>query len=260
MAKWTYSEYEELSSKPQDTNTKFTPNENAVTYFTSLKKSGDYTFVRFLVRTLDDLDIETCHKKDVGNVKAKSIACLRQPHDKVDSCPLCKAGVPVSRYVYIKFLEYIEDKDGKVLVKPRCWERKAQGKNDFVRKLKTYFDECGDLTGVIFRITRTGEGLETSYEVTPVMNQSKFKEDIYVKDFSAFDNFKPSPMMFIEANKEQLEDFVESDFTALDYKKSKPTTSKEESLENTEDELPWDDTPEEAPRTTTSEIKRFRLK
>lgn len=261
MAKFTFKDYEEASSKSQTNTTyKFTPKENAVTYFSSLKKAGDYTFVRFFVRTLDDLDIETCHKKDVGNMKNKSIACLRTEDEKTDKCPLCKAGVPVSRYVYVKFLEYVETDDGKIVAKPRCWERKAQGPNDFVKILKYYYDDCGDLTGVIFRITRMGEGLQTTYNVAPVMNQSKFSEDVYVKDFSAFDNFKPSPMMFIEASFEQLEDFVKSDFKTLDYKKVQPKveTSKEEVLEDIEDEeLPWDTKETPTPSTSSEPRRRF---
>ena len=259
MAKFTYKDYEELSSQSQTNTTyKFTPKENAVTYFTSLKKAGDYTFVRFFVRSLDDLDIETCHKVDLGKVKGKSIACLRDKHDKTDTCPLCKAGVQLSRYVYIKFLEYVETDDGKIVAKPRCWERKAQGPNDFVQTLKTFVDECGDLTNVIFRITRLGEGLQTTYTVIPVMNQSKFSEDVYVKDFSAFEHFKPSPMMFVEANFNQLTDFVNSDFKTLDYKKVQPKveTSKEEVLESVEDEeLPWD-TKEPVPAPTPTRPKR----
>ena len=61
--------------------------------------------------------------------------------------------------------------------------------------------------------------------------------------------------MFVEANFNQLTDFVNSDFKTLDYKKVQPKveTSKEEVLESVEDEeLPWDTKePVPAPTPTT---------
>ena len=54
-------------------------------------------------------------------------------------------------------------------------------------------DEYGDLRDVVFKIKRRGArgSLQTTYDILPA-NSNIYKEEIYKKDFSCFNNFDTS--------------------------------------------------------------------
>lgn len=202
MAKLDYSSYESVSTK---TNSKQRSN---VGYFNSLKDNNDSTIVRFAYSSPAEFDIVTVHKVQVDG-KWKSVSCLKGPYDAVDNCPLCKAGVKLNRKIYIKLIEYVKDANGQVVAQPKIWERPAEGKNDFAKKLANFINVYGDLRNMVFQIVRNGYkgSMDTTYDILPV-NAQIYPENIYVKNFSDFDSLDLAHHSYLEKNFDELSQYV----------------------------------------------------
>lgn len=240
MAKLDFENYEKnIKSNSYDKH------KSKVGYF-SLKNDGDSAIVRFAYHSPKEFDIETVHTIEIDG-KYRDVSCLiGNGLSSVDDCPLCKTGDKMKSKFYIKLLNYLEDSNGGITPTAQIWGRTLSFKNDWAKTLKGYFAEYGDLTGVVFKIIRRGSGISTTYECMPV-RESMYPENIYKKDFSAFDDFVLCPHSYLERSKEDLQEYIDTG-TMPAFKKTeqaenvdkKPTTTQpehtESSISNTENQ------------------------
>lgn len=205
MAKFGYDVYTNAQTQSNE-------NRSKVGYF-KLVNDGDEAIVRFVYSNASQFDLETVHKVKIGD-QFRRVACLRGPLEPIDNCPLCKANVKTERKFYVKLVEYVPVKDnvGNIVgiqAVPKVWERPASGKNDFVKIIKAYLDEYGDLTQMVFKVKRFGVAgsLQTTYEVIPA-NQQMYPENVYVKDFSGFADLDLAHHSFMNKNANELNEFL----------------------------------------------------
>ena len=205
MAKFGYDVYTNAQTQSNE-------NRSKVGYF-KLANDGDEAIVRFVYSNASQFDLETVHKVQIGN-QFRRVACLRGPLEPIDNCPLCKANIKTERKFYVKLVEYVPVKDNAgnivgIQAVPKVWERPASGKNDFVKIIKAYLDEYGDLTQMVFKVKRFGVAgsLQTTYEVIPA-NQQMYPENVYVKDFSGFSDLDLAHHSFMSKNANELNEFL----------------------------------------------------
>lgn len=170
--------------------------ENSVGFF-NLKEDGEEAVVRFVLDSVDDMEIYSVHTvKDGG--KFKKFNCLRSPKEPTSKCPFCEKDAQVnktdksfapSQKIYIKMLQYEPNGDGTYTPHAKIWERSAYV---YAPKLKNYIDTYGDLSNIVCKVVRNGRAgdMKTTYEIMPGINPSKFNEQTCPIDTSAFDNFK----------------------------------------------------------------------
>ena len=148
--------------------------ENSVGFF-NLKEDGEEAVIRFVLDSVDDMEIYSVHK-----------------------CPFCEKDAQVnktdksfapSQKIYIKMLQYEPNGDGTYTPHAKIWERSAYV---YAPKLKNYIDTYGDLSNIVCKVVRNGRAgdMKTTYEIMPGINPSKFNEQTCPIDTSAFDNFK----------------------------------------------------------------------
>lgn len=151
-------------------------------------KDGEEAIVRFAYKSADDLKYMTVHKvKDGDSVYPRNVNCLRDFRDKIDTCPLCAVGDRPKQRMFIQLIAYTADEDGKIVPQPCIWEMAAQ---TWMTKLINYFQEYPDLVEQIFKIKRTGSGLDTTYTEMPA-NPKVYKNEDYPYDLSVFDDYTP---------------------------------------------------------------------
>ena len=232
MAKFDLNTYESVAKEGNSSKM-----ERKVGYFKSLKDDGDTAIVRFAYHSPSEFDIVTVHKVQCDSEKYgkmwRSVSCLRGPYDPIDNCPLCKAGVKLYRKIYVKMLEYTKDENGNIIPKAVVWERPAEGKNDFVKKLMSIIGSgYSDLSKYVFIIRRNGAkgSLSTTYEINPA-NPDIYPSSIYVEDFKAFEGLSLSHHSYTER---PYEDLVECAKTGVLPKfQSSSTTSSSSYTTNT---------------------------
>lgn len=171
-----------------------TENKSDIGFF-SLKNDGDEAIVRFPYRSTEDFEILSVHTIKVNNTDRK-ISCLRNPHDPISACPLCANGKKyagrfgevdesaIQNKFFVKMLQYIRNADGTVTAQPVIWERPI----GFAKELGNLMKEYGPLNECVFKLVRTGTGTSTRYTIM-FGNPNVYRNDIYVNDTSAFDNY-----------------------------------------------------------------------
>ena len=206
MARFDYNEYESAQVTKSVTTQK-----SKVGYFNSLKDNGDTAIVRFAYHSPSEFDIVTIHKIQVDG-KWRSMSCLKGPYDAASKCPLCAAGEKLNRKMYVKMLEYQRDDKGNVIPHAVVWERPAEGKNDFVKKLMSIIGAgYRDLSQYVFTIRRNGArgSLETTYEINPA-HPDIYPNSLYVADFSDFIDFDLAHHSYMERPYGDLVQLVET--------------------------------------------------
>ena len=184
MAQMSYEEFMKFNQKTAKPKTD-KGNKVYVRYF-GLKEDNETAIVRFKVSTLDDIRIVSKHVVKTTAGKFRNIACLRSsPEEPLDKCPLCAAGEKISFRSYVPLLHYTEDEKGNTVAVPCLWEQSPKIRET----LKSYYTDMGDLTEFVFKIVRHGKPGDrgTTYTILPT-NPNVYKEDVFKKDFSGFDN------------------------------------------------------------------------
>lgn len=178
--------------------------ENDVQYFSI--KSGEEAIVRFDYDTADDLDCFHTHRIEI-NGKFRSISCLREPTDSLDKCPLCAHGTQITDKIFVKLLHYkVDPTNGTVTVIPCVWER---GMN-VARTLASYMLEYGSLKDLVFKIKRTGSGLDTKYDIMYV-DQAKYNENVFNKDkLAILDTIKLTGRFIMDKTADEIEQFIQT--------------------------------------------------
>ena len=130
-----------------------------VSFFTC--KEGEDVVVRFLHDNTQSFDIHTVHEVMVNN-RPRDYECVRDPHDPVDACPLCASGGgKLKQKIFVHLIKYARNEQGLITATPCCWVRPA----GFAMQLKEFIDNYGPLSELLFRVIRTGQGLDTRYNV-----------------------------------------------------------------------------------------------
>lgn len=171
-------------------------------------KDGEEAIVRFVLNSVDDFDIYTVHPVTVGqsSYPNRRVSCLRTnpKTDPMNVCPLCAKGEKVQQRIYIKMIQYVTE-NGQVVPKAVVWDRPAFS---YAPQLKSYLDNYGPLTNIVCKIVRHGGGLDTKYDIIPNLNPQMYNEQIYVKNFSDFDNFNVLGSMIMNKSFDEINQFV----------------------------------------------------
>lgn len=251
MARFAYDVYEKRKVEKSLSNTTNTKSKFS---FFSLKNDGDEAVVRFIYNSAEEFDLVNTHVLKIGD-KYKKVHCLRQPFDPLDRCPLCKAEEKASQKFFVKLIEYTQDEKGNVIATPKVWEKTLS----FAKLLKSYFDEYGSINEHIFKIKRHGAKGDqgTTYDVM-FANPKIFKPEIYIKDFSAFDDLDVVRMLVATKTAEEMEAYLETgEFPAV-VTTTPDTTTK--SAPVTATELPSMAIPTPTVVTSTTIDSTFNIK
>ena len=123
-----------------------------------LKNDGDVARVQFMLNSIDDIPIFSTHRVKIGD-KERYVDCLRNPHDPIDACPFCAAGMPAKA---VRFIIMYQHDDNKV----KIWERGRQ----FISKLQGLINRYNPLEEKVFEVERHGKAGDTGtkYEIYPL--------------------------------------------------------------------------------------------
>lgn len=197
MAQYSYEQIDELRTN--------NGNDGPQVGFFNLQNDGQEAIVRFLVDSPADFDILTVHDIMVDG-KTRQANCIRDAREDVTKCPLCTAGVKLSNKLYIRMLQYTRDNSGNVTCEAKVWNRSLK----YASVLKGYLDNYGPLSDIICKVVRHGArgSMQTSYDIIPNLNKSIYRDDIYVKDTSAFEGYKVLGRVVLDKNFDELADFL----------------------------------------------------
>lgn len=154
-----------------------------------LPKSGSQIIVRFPFKSEEDIQIERVHIVEgsiFGTKFGKAVRCTGEK-----DCPLCNSDNPDykkrANKFYFKFIAY-PTIDGKVVPTATVWERPAAFADI---ELKTIMQDNPDLTEILVRVTRSGEGTGTRYTLVPVTNKSIYSDAVYKPEFELLEGIDP---------------------------------------------------------------------
>ena len=169
--------------------------------FFSLRDDGDEAVVRFAYNSPDEFEVFTVHPVTIDG-KFRKVNCINDLRLGVHSCPLCAAGVQLQQRFYIRLIEYTRDENGNIVRQARIWERPAS----YMQILANLFAEYGPLKDNVFKVKRSGArgDMQTSYSIM-FSNPTIYNEQLYPKDFSAFENYSPLGTAIIDKNELELQ-------------------------------------------------------
>jgi hypothetical protein len=185
---------------------------NSGSFFT-LKNDKDTAKVRFLYKTIDDIEGYAVHRVNVDG-KERYVNCLRSYNEPVDNCPFCKAGIKVQPKLFLKL--YNED-NGECQI----WERG-----------KTYFQKLGSLAArynplcdEIIEIERNGKpkDMKTDYVFYPINN-----EPINLDD-EQYQCSEPLGTIILDKSFDDMQDYIETgEFPSDSENVARERTSRDE--------------------------------
>ena len=161
---------------------------------------GEEAIVRFMYEDTKEFDLETVHTVQHKGRFTK-VSCNRGGEDH---CVFCDNNVDVRTRFFVKMLQYTIV-NGKVEKKAVVWDRPA----GYANELASFAREYGPLKNSVFKIRRTGHGLDTKY-TTLYANPAMYKPEIYTPDTDAFDNWEPRGMMYARRSNEQMQRFLDT--------------------------------------------------
>lgn len=136
-------------------------NNSGVSYF-SLKNDGEFALVRFDIEKVEDIVFLSSHSTKINN-RFLDFNCLRNDTDMLEACPACAGNMKRNIKAYLRMLQYVQDEQGNISVKPVVWNRSLS----FAIQIKDLIMTYGDLRNHIFKITRNGNpgDLSTTYSI-----------------------------------------------------------------------------------------------
>lgn len=200
MARISFDALQETVTNNNSENT----NNNGIKLF-SLKNDGDVAIVRIMHDSVEDFDILTTHKIKVGD-KRRNISCIRNPHEPIDNCPLCKSGEKIQQRFYIHMIQYKQNpKTNAIEAVPVVWDRAA---TEYANKFKTLIEEYGPLSNQIFKIKRNGKAgdMSTTYEVL-FGSPNMYPEATYPK-IDAFKDYTALGKVVMDKNYQEICQFM----------------------------------------------------
>ena len=87
--------------------------------------------------------------------------------------------------IFVPLVAYNQDENGNIIADAMIWQQGTRIR----QTLKSFIDDYGDLSEMLFKVTRHGTkgDRSTTYSILPA-NPNIYKSTIYVKDFSEFEN------------------------------------------------------------------------
>lgn len=179
-------------------------NSNQVGFF-SLQNDGDEAVVRFLVDSVEDLEILTVHDIRIDG-RFRQVSCLRDPREPMENCPLCARGERVKQVVFIKMLQYEQTPNG-IEVKPVVWQRSASA---YAFRMKGYLDNYGPMSNILCKVIRHGArgDMQTTYDIIPNLNPQQFPQEQYPITTEAFNDYKALGRVVLEKDFNEVNEFV----------------------------------------------------
>lgn len=180
--------------------------QNQVGFF-NLQNDGDEAVVRFMVDSIEDLEILTVHNIYVDG-KYRQISCVRDPREPMEKCPLCARDDKVRQVVFIKMIQYIATPNG-IEAKPVVWQRNA---STYAFKIKGYLDNYGPLSNILCKVIRHGAkgDMKTTYDIIPNLNPTQFPQEQYPVDREAFNDYKACGRVVLDKTAEEIETFIQT--------------------------------------------------
>lgn len=174
--------------------------------FFVLKNDGDEALVRFMYESADQFQLVTVHNEEVGD-KIRKINCIREPHEPIDKCPLCRKGGNTTTRFFIHLLEYKRDENGNIYCEPKVWERSFS----YANQLKSLIDEYGPLTQNLFKVKRNGAAgsQDTTYSIMYAAPQV-YKPELYPNHPELFEGYNVIGTLVMDKTAEELDYFVQN--------------------------------------------------
>ena len=191
--------------KFSDVNTNEQYSNTSQVGFFGLKNDNDEAIVRFMHDSTDSFDILTVHNIAI-NGKYRKVNCIRDPHEPIEKCPLCQNGTQIQQRLFIHLIQYIKDERGIIVPVPKVWERSMQ----YASTLKSFIDNYGPLSDMLFKVVRHGAAgnMKTTYEILPIMNKTVYRDDIYVKNAEAFNDYKVLGSIVMDKDYSELNSYI----------------------------------------------------
>lgn len=230
--------------------------------FFKLKDDGDIAFVRFMIHSLEDFELVSCHvMESVGSLRWVKINCLRKPNDPVSKCPLCASGLSFMKKVFIPLIRYTKDNNGEIVGNAEIWERTLKGASS----VRGFLEEYGDLTDRVFKIIRHGDQgyKQTDYSIVPMdvdaYTKAKYPIDEELEDL--FDEYTVMGPVVKERSFSDLEYLVENgDFPPAEVKTVPANEDSDwDALSDDEDDVGIVETPAEDVLVTSAKRAAKRV-
>jgi hypothetical protein len=220
MAQMSYEDFSKSTETRQMSTNSQGQNFSSVTYF-ALTDDGSEAIVRFNIADINDLTVHSRHSVNI-NGKRRNVECLRTPNEPLDKCPLCAAGEKVAYRIYVPLVKY-EIVDGKVEAQACIWDQPAR----FRETLKSYAMDYGDLRDYLFKVVRHGKKGDpsTTYVLLPA-NPNIYKPEVYVQDFSSFDNYSLNRGVILNKTAEEMAEYLRTGEFPLPQEYTKKEQSK----------------------------------
>lgn len=184
-------------------NTNETITNNNIGFF-SLRNDGDEAIVRIMHDSIDSFDLVTTHPIQIGG-KYRRVNCIRDPHEALDNCPLCRSGSKIQQRMYIHLIQYVRDDQGKITPQGKVWERAAS----YAVTIKNLIDEYGPLSNCIFKIRRNGKAgsMDTTYSIL-YSNPQVYRNEDYPKINNMFESYSAVGTAVLNKNFDEISEFI----------------------------------------------------
>ena len=161
--------------------------------FFSLKGDGDVARVRFMYKTIDDVEGRAVHQVEI-NGKKRYVDCLREYNEPLTKCPFCREHMMVQAKLFIPVYDVDEDT-------VKIWERGKQ----FFNKISGLCSRYKCLVEKEFEIERHGKpgDTNTTYEIFPMDDSEKIDLEDLPEIPENYNNF------VLEKSAEDMEYYLE---------------------------------------------------
>lgn len=160
--------------------------------FFTLKDDKDTAKVRFLYRTIDDVEGYAVHKVAVGD-KERYVNCLRDYNEPLDKCPFCAAQLKVVPRLFIKL--YNEDAG-----ECQIWERSKS----YFQRIASLSSRYNPLCNEVVEIERSGKkgDMQTTYEFYPIDNSEVNLDD--------YECSEPLGTIILDKTAEEMNEYLDT--------------------------------------------------
>lgn len=164
--------------------------------FFKIENDGDIKEVRFLYRTVDDIDSYSVHRVKIGD-KFRLVDCLKDPSNPESHCPFCDAGYKIENRTFL--LVWDEQEQAA-----KVWERSSiQVSRNYMDILKNTPSE--EIVGSKFKIKRNGKkgDMKTTYVLMLVGVDDTKMEDLQ-------EELPETDATILKKTEEEMEYYVEN--------------------------------------------------
>lgn len=194
MARFNFETYEQTHQSSSNSNGQ---GDFKVKFFKVA--NGETKVVRFPYKSATEFDTVDVHTIQEGS-RFRKISCLRNAYEPIEKCPLCAANKPVKSRFLAKVLYYEQDPTtGAMLPKAGVWDAPIS----VAKQLKGFIQEYNDISTMIFKLSRTGDKLETNYQIIPA-NTAVYRDDVYPLNYSDFEGLKMENRFYFDKTADEM--------------------------------------------------------